>query len=93
MEFGLEKCAVIHMKKGKVIDSPIVKSIPFLTGDDNYKYLGILQTDKILHEEVRPEGFRKYEVVFKMSERNFEFQIKGGVQIVAVQQNGSSNKV
>ena len=28
MEFGLEKCAVIHMRKGEVFDSPIVDSIP-----------------------------------------------------------------
>ena len=60
MEFGLDKCAVIHMKKGKVVDSPIVKSIPLLTGEDNYKYLGILQADKMLHDEVKENARKEY---------------------------------
>ena len=60
MEFGLDKCAVIHMKKGKVVNSPSVKSIPLLTGDDNYKYLGILQADTILHQEVKDNAKKEY---------------------------------
>ena len=48
------------MKRGKVVDSPIVKSIPLLTGEDNYKYLGILQADKILHDEVKENARKEY---------------------------------
>ena len=53
MDFGLDKCAVIHIKKGKLEDLPTVQDIPLLTGDDNYKYLGILQADHILHEKAK----------------------------------------
>ena len=31
-----EKFAVIHMRKGEVADSPIVESIPLLTGEESY---------------------------------------------------------
>jgi hypothetical protein len=60
MEFGLDKCAVVHIKKGEVIDSPVVKDTPLLTGDDNYRYLGILQADKVLHEEVKEIAKKEY---------------------------------
>ena len=82
MEFGIEKCAVIHMKKGKVEHSPIVKGIPLLTGEDNYKYLGILQADKMLHEEVKnktkKEYFERVRAILRkgMSARNTTSSIK-----------------
>ena len=60
MEFGIEKCAVIHMKRGKVVNSPIVTGIPLLTGEENYKYLGILQADQILHEEIKDKTKKEY---------------------------------
>ena len=46
MEFGLKKCAVIHMKQGKIADSPIVDDIPTMTAEDTYKYLGIVQANQ-----------------------------------------------
>ena len=60
MEFGLEKCAVIHMKRGEVINSPIVASIPILTGEKSYRYLGIVQADKILHDKVKESTKKEY---------------------------------
>ena len=60
MEFGLSKCAVIHMKKGKISNSPCVKGIPELSGEDSYKYLGILQTDTILHDKVKESTRKEY---------------------------------
>ena len=59
MIFGLDKIAVIHMQK-KVADSSTVKIIPLLTRDENYKYLGILQAEKILHNQVKDNVKRKY---------------------------------
>ena len=41
MEFGLDKCAVIHLKKGKIVNSPIIENFPILMENDSYKYLGI----------------------------------------------------
>ena len=53
MEFGLDKCAVIHVEKGKIVNSAIVEDIPLLTGDPSepsYKYLGVLQTESTHHQ-------------------------------------------
>ena len=46
MEFGIEKCAVLVMKRGKVVKSegiklPDYKTIQGLKDGDSYKYLGI----------------------------------------------------
>ena len=50
MMIGLEKCAVVHMTQGKIVNLPTVKGIPILQNEDNYKYLGLLQTNKVLHD-------------------------------------------
>lgn len=39
LEFNLDKCAVIHIEKGKIIPSEIVNEIPLLSSVDSYKYL------------------------------------------------------
>ena len=49
MEFGIEKCAMIVMKKGiretvEGIELRNRKSIRILEGKENYKYLGILES-------------------------------------------------
>ena len=48
MDFGIDKCAVVHTKGGVIFDSLCVTGIPLLLGEDNYKYLGILKYDTIL---------------------------------------------
>ena len=47
MDFSLDKCAVVHLNKGKTVNSPIVKDIPLLTEEDSYKYLGIHECNTI----------------------------------------------
>ena len=57
MEFGLKKCAVVVMKRGKVVkndgvdlpDRGRMKSIE----EDGYKYLGILEYNEVLHAEMK----------------------------------------
>ena len=52
MEFGIERCAMLVMEKGKVVksvgteltDGKVIKS---LQESESYKYLGILQADKL----------------------------------------------
>ena len=56
MSFGLDKCAVIHMKRGKVSESTETWEIPLLTGDDDYKYLGIMESNMILHEKAKTKA-------------------------------------
>ena len=51
MEFGIEKCAMLVMEKGKIVKSvgielPDGKAIKSLQEGESYKYLGILQADK-----------------------------------------------
>ena len=49
MEFGIEKCAILVMDKGKIVKSvgielPDGKVIKLLQEGESYKYLGILET-------------------------------------------------
>ena len=52
MEFGIEKCAMLVMKSGKRhltdgMELPNQDKIRTLGEKENYKYLGILETDTI----------------------------------------------
>ena len=54
MEFGVEKSAVLTMKKGKMANSdgialPNKTTMEGLKEGDNYKYLGIIPTDGMKH--------------------------------------------
>ena len=58
MEFGIEKCGMLVMEKGKIvksvgIDLPGGKVIKSLQEGDSYKYLGILEADKFLEEKMK----------------------------------------
>ena len=64
MEFGLDKCATIQVKKGTkaVVDGislPAGEKIHELE-DDGYKYLGILEADTILHAEMKSLVTKEY---------------------------------
>ena len=57
MEFDIEKCAMLVMEKGKIVKSvgielPNGKVIKSLQEGECYKYLGILEADKFLEDEV-----------------------------------------
>ena len=60
MDFGLDKCAVIHTVKGKTINSPILSDIPVLSTEDSYRYLGILEGTDILHTKVKETAKKEY---------------------------------
>ena len=58
MEFGIEKCAMLVMEKGKIeksvgIELPNSKVIKSLQEGESYKYLGILEADKFLEEKMK----------------------------------------
>ena len=57
MDFGLETCSVVHTKLGNIVELDCVADIPTLSGEDNYKYLGILEYDNILHKNVKAAIF------------------------------------
>ena len=65
MDFGIEKCAMIQMKRGKFVMSegielPNGKKIRSLDDQEGYKYLGILQFDDIKHKEVKEKLKKEY---------------------------------
>ena len=57
MEFGLPKCGVLIMKRGRVVknegismsDGKMMKNIE----EGGYKYLGILEADGVKHKEMK----------------------------------------
>ena len=58
IEFGVEKCAMLLMEKGKTVKSvdielPDCKVIKLLQEGESYKYLGILETVKFLEEKMK----------------------------------------
>ena len=65
MEFGIEKCAMLVMGKGKIVKSvgiklPEGKVIKSLQEDESYKYLGILEADKFLAKKMKFNVSKEY---------------------------------
>ena len=60
MEFGLDKCAVLHTEKGKIVEHPQNDDIQALAAAEDYKYLGILQCDNTLHQLVKNKATKEY---------------------------------
>ena len=65
IEFGIEKCAMLVMGKGKIVKSvgrelPYGKIINSLQGGESYKYLGILEADKFLEENIKLNVLKEY---------------------------------
>ena len=64
MEFGLPKCGVLIMKRGRVVknegismpDGKMMKNIE----EGGYKYLGILEADGVKHEEMEGQIKKEY---------------------------------
>ena len=64
MEFGLPKCGVLIMKRGKVANSegtsiPHEKMMKNIE-EDEYKYLAILEADGAKHEEMKGQISKEY---------------------------------
>ena len=65
MVFGIEKCALLVMEKGKIVKSvdielPYGKVIKLLQEGESYKYLGILEIDKFLEEKIKLNVSKEY---------------------------------
>ena len=65
MEFGIEKCAILVMEKGKIVKSvdielPDGKVIKSLQEGKNYNYLGILGAHKFLEEKMKLNVSKEY---------------------------------
>ena len=83
MKFGIKKCGVAVLKRGKLFKSEGIKLINGLTikevDDEGYKYLGILELDKFKEREMkgifRTEYLRRFKLVMK-SQLNGKNKIK-----------------
>ena len=65
MKFGIEKCAMLVIEKGKIVKSvgtelPDGKVIKSLQEGESYKYLGILEADKFLEEKIKLNVSKEY---------------------------------
>ena len=65
MEFGIEKCAMLVIEKGKIVKSvgielPDGKIIKSLQEGESYKYLGILEADNFLEEKMKLNVSKEY---------------------------------
>ena len=65
MEFGIEKCAILVMEKGKIVklvstELPSGKVIKSSQEDESHKYLGILEADKFLEEKMKFNLSKEY---------------------------------
>ena len=60
MSFGLDKCAVIHLTRGKVNNTPETLEIPILDPEDSYKYLGIIESDAIQHSTAKASARKEF---------------------------------
>ena len=64
MDFGINKCAVLVLKRGKVVefdgitltDDKVIKQ----TGEDGYKYLGILESNEIMETQMKQIFKKEY---------------------------------
>ena len=65
MQFGMKKCAILVMEKGKIVKSvgiklPNGKVIKSLHEGESYKYLGILEAAKFLEEKMKLNVSKEY---------------------------------
>ena len=65
MEFGMERCAMLVMEKGKIVKSvrielPDGKVIKSLQECESYKYLGILEADKFSEKKMKLNVPKEY---------------------------------
>ena len=65
MQFGIEKCAVLVLKRGKVVESsgiqlPDDNEIKALKECEGYKYLGVIEVDEMLHSQIKEKVSKEY---------------------------------
>ena len=58
IQFGIDKCAMLVMKRGKIVKSdgiqlPNGKVIKSLEKGESYKYLGVLEADEVMVNEMK----------------------------------------
>ena len=80
MEFGIKKCGILTMKRGKIIKSEGIKlpdnEVMKQAVQEGYTYLGIIELDKIKETEMKEKITKEYKrsqrliLKSKLNERN-----------------------
>ena len=65
MDFGIGKCAMLVMDKGKFVKSDCIelpegKVMKLSQECESYKYLGVLEADKSLEEKMKWNIWKEY---------------------------------
>ena len=65
MQFGIDKCAMLVMEKGKIVKSdgiqlPNEKVIKSLEDGESYKCLGVLEADEVMVNEMKDKVKKEY---------------------------------
>ena len=86
MKFGIEKCAMLVLKRGNIIKSdgialPDDTVIKAMNEGDSYKYLGIMEADQILRKEMKEKVNKEY---FRRTKKVLKSKLNGGNCITAI---------
>ena len=86
MKFGIEKCAMLVMERGKIVKSvgiglPDGKVIKSLQEGGSYKYLRILEADKFLDEKIKLSVSKEY---IKRIRKVLKSKLNGGNLVCGV---------
>ena len=65
VQFGIEKCAVLFLKRGKLVESdgiqlPDDNEIKALKEGEGYKYLGVIEADEMLQSQMKEKVSKEY---------------------------------
>ena len=60
MDFGLDKCTVLHIEKDIPNYAPFTSEGPELGPEDSYKHIGISESSDILYEEIKMKKKSEY---------------------------------
>ena len=92
MEFGIKKCGILTMKRGKIVKSEGIKlpdgEVMKQVGENGYTYLGIIELDKIKETEMKEKINKEYKrrqrliIKSKLNGRNKETAINTWVVAV-----------
>ena len=80
MKFGIEKCAMLEKEKGRIVKSVAIEFqdgnvIKSLQEAESYKYLGILEADRFIGEEMKMKVSKEY---FRRLKKVSKSKLNGG---------------
>ena len=83
MQFGINKCAILVMKKRKIVKShgihlPNDKVIKSLEEGESYKYLGVLEADEVMVNEMKDKVKKAY---YRRVRKVLETKLNSGIMV------------